>query len=61
MDTTRLGIVREPMNIQVMEDLNGRTHYDELIDPTLLVLSDNTRETDFNLLNNVKNDMIDNF
>lgn len=42
MDTTRLGIVREPVNIQVLEDLDGITHYDELIDPAILVIYDNT-------------------
>ena len=41
MDTARLGIVREPMNIQALEDLDGRTQFDELIDRTLLVMSDN--------------------
>lgn len=61
METASLGIIREPMNIQVMEDLDGKTHYDELIDPALLVLSDNTRESDFDLLKNVKNILIDNF
>ena len=44
-----------------MEDLKGKTHYDELIDPALLVLSDNMRETGFNFLNNVKSDMLANF
>jgi hypothetical protein len=61
MDTVSLGIVREPMNIQVMEDLDGKTHYDESIDPTLLLLSNNTRESGFNLLNNAKSGLIDNF
>ena len=60
-DTARLGIVREPMNIQVMEDINVKTHFDELIDPTLVVIFDSAWETGFNLLNNVKNSMIDNF
>ena len=61
MDTARLGIVRESMNIQVLEDYDGRTHFDELIDPALLVISNNAHETSFNLLNKVKNCMIDNF
>ena len=60
-DTTKLGIVRELMNIQVMEDINSKTHFDELIDPVLVVIFDNARETEFNLPNNVKNNMIDNF
>ena len=61
MDNVRLGIVREPVNIQVLGDLDGRTHYDELIDPTLLVVSDNVHETGFNFLNNAKNNLIDKF
>ena len=61
MDNARLGIVREPVNIQVLGDLDGRTHYDELIDLALLVVSDNVHETEFNFLNNVKNSLIDNF
>ena len=61
MDTARLGIFREPMNIQVMEDLDGKTHFDELINPALVVISNSTQEIGFNLLNNVKNSMIDNF
>ena len=61
MDNARLGIVREPMNIQVLEDLNDRTHFDELIDPAMLVISDNMREIGFNLLNNMKNCLVDNF
>ena len=61
MDTTRLGTVREPVNIQVLEDLDGRTHYDEWIDPTMLVISENMWETGFNFLNNMKNLLVDNF
>ena len=61
MDTARLGIVKELVNIQVLEDLDGRTDYDELIDPAMLVISDNAQETGFNLLNNVKNFLIANF
>ena len=51
MENARLGSVREPMNIQVLEDLDGRTHYDELIDSALLVISNNVHETSFNFLN----------
>ena len=65
MNTVKMEIVREPMNIQVMEDNDGKTHFDELIDPALVVISYNVRETRFNLLNNTKkntkNNMIDNF
>ena len=60
-DTMKLGIVRESMNIQVMEDNDGKTHFDELIDPTLVVISDNAWKICLNLLNNAKNSMIDNF
>ena len=61
MDIARMGIVREPVNIQVLEDLEGKTHYEKLIDPALLVISNNVREISFNLLNNAKNNLIDNF
>ena len=40
MDTNKLRIFRESMNIQVMEDLNGKTHFNELIDPALVVIFD---------------------
>jgi len=45
----------------VLGDLDSSTHYDELLDPTLLVLSDNVCETGFNILNNAKSSLIDNF
>ena len=61
MDNARLGILREPVNIQVLGDLDGRTHYDEFIDLALLVISNNVCETGFNFLNNVKNNLFDNF
>ena len=61
MDTARLGIVREPMNIKVMEDLDDKTHYDELIDPVMLVISKKTQEIGFIFLSNVKNCLVDNF
>lgn len=60
-NAAKLGIVREPLNIQVMEDIDGKTHYDGLIDPGMVVISKNARETWLNLLNNTKNSMIDNF
>ena len=60
-DKASLGIVREPDKLQVLGDLDSSTHYDELIDPTLLVISDNVHETGFNFLNSVKNNLIDNF
>ena len=48
------------MNILVMKDIDGKTHFDELIDPTLVVILNSSRDIRFNLLNNVKNSMIDN-
>ena len=45
----------------MLGDLDSNTHYDELLDLTLLVLSDNVHETGFNFLNNAKNSLIDNF
>ena len=61
LNTANMGIVRDRMNIQVMEEIDGKTHFDELIDPALVFISDSARKTEFNLLNNVKNSMIDNF
>ena len=61
MDIARLGIARELMNIQVIEDFDEKTHFDKLIDPTLVVISDSAWETGFSLLNNMKNSLIDNF
>ena len=56
-----MAIVRELMNIQVMEDIDKKTHFDELIDPVLVVILDSAQDTGVNLLNNAKNIMIDNF
>ena len=61
MNTEKMGIVKEPMNIQVMEDNDGESHFDELIDPALVLISDSARETGLNLLNNAKNSMTKNF
>lgn len=61
MDSVSLGIVREPMSIQVMEDLEGKNHYEKLIDLATLILADNTREIGFKFLNNVKSGMLDHF
>ena len=61
MNTAIMGIVREPMNIQVIEENYGKTHFDELIDPALVVIFDSVRATRLNLLKNAKNNMIDNF
>ena len=57
----KMGIFRETMNPQVMEDKEGKIHFDELIDPTLVEILDNAREIGLSLLNNAKNSMINNF
>ena len=61
MKIAKMGIVRELMNFQVMEENDGKAHFDELIDLSLVVISNNARETGLNLLNNAKKIMIDNF
>ena len=61
VDRANLGIIRERAKFQVLGDLDSSTHYDELFDPTLRVLSDNVCETGFNILNNAKSSLIDNF
>ena len=58
---TRVGKMREPVKIQVCGDLDGRINFDELIEPALVVFSDSVHVSDFNFLNNAKNNMIDNF
>ena len=61
MNKAKLGIFRDPLNIQVIEDIDGRTNFDDLIDLGMVVILNNTRETRLNLLNNARNNMIDNF
>ena len=51
---TKMGIIRETMNPQVMEEKDGKIHFDELIDPALVAILDNVREIGLNLLNNTK-------
>ena len=59
--TVKMGIVRESMNPQILEDKEGNFHMEDLIDPTLVFISYNERKFGLNLLNNAKNSMIDNF
>jgi hypothetical protein len=37
-----------------MEYIEGKIHFDKLIDPTLVAILDNVREIGLNLLNNTK-------
>ena len=52
--TTNMGIVRETMTTLVVEDIEAKIHFDELIDPMLVAILDNVREIGLNLLNNTK-------
>lgn len=57
----KLGIITETINPKVLEGKYGKIHMEELIDPTMVILSDNAREMEMNLLNNVRNSLVDNF
>lgn len=56
-----MGIVRETIQPKVLEGDDGKIHLEELIDLTMVVLSNNAREVGMNLLNNARNSMVDNF
>ena len=56
-----MGIYREVMNPQFLVDDLEQPKLNELIDPAIVAISDNARETGMNLLNNARNSMIDNF
>lgn len=56
-----MGIVRETIQPKALEGDDGKIHLEELIDLTMVVLSDNAREMGMNLLNNAHNSMVDNF
>ena len=56
-----MGIYREAMNPQILVDDLEQPRLNEVIDPAILAISDNARETGMNLLNNARNSMIDNF
>lgn len=52
MRNATIGIFREVMNPHIMVDNQEQPQLDELIDPTILAISNNARETSMNLLNN---------
>ena len=56
-----MGIYREVMNPQFLVDDLEQPNLNVLIDPAIVAISDNARETGMNLLNNARNSMIDNF
>ena len=51
---TKMGIVREILTPQVKEDIEGKIHFNELIDPALVAILDNMSEIGLNFLNNTK-------
>lgn len=59
--TSKMGIVREAMDPQIFEEKKGQLQMEELIDPAMVAITDNARETGMNFLNNARNNMIDNF
>ena len=59
--TSKMGIVREFMDPQILEEKEGKIQMEELIDLTLVAIIDNKRELGMNLLNNAINSMINNF
>lgn len=58
---TKMGIVREIMNPQILVGNQGQPQFEDLINPTIVAITDNARETGMNLLDNAHNNMIDNF
>ena len=56
-----MGIVRETMNPQILEEKQGQLQFEDLIDLEMVAIIDNAREIGMNLLNNSINSMIDNF
>ena len=56
-----MDIFREAMNPQILVENEDEPWLEELIDPTIVAISDRARETGMNLLNNAQNSMIDNF
>ena len=55
-----MGIFREAMNPQVLVENQEGSWLEGLIDPMIVAISDKARETGMNLLNNARNNMIDN-
>lgn len=56
-----MGIIREAIYPQILEDTDGKVHKEEMIDPALVVLSNKAREMEMNFLNNTENCMLDQF
>lgn len=59
--TTKMGLVREHINPNVIEGRDGTIQLEELIDLGLVILSDNAWETGMTFLNNARNNLMDNF
>lgn len=63
-DTTsaKIGINRELIRTLVKENEEEKIHMEELIDPTLVIFSNTTKEKpQMDVLNNVKNSVVDSF
>ena len=56
-----MGIVKKTIHSKAMEGKDGKIQIEELIDPAMVILSDNAREMEMNLLNNARNNMVGNF
>ena len=54
-----MGLVREHIHSEVLEGRDGKIQLEKLIEPTLVILSDNTREMGMNLLNNAHNSLLE--
>ena len=59
--TTKMGVLREAMNPQILVENLEKLRLEELIDPAIVAIFDKAREIGMNLLNNSCNNMIDNF
>ena len=60
--STRMGINREMIRTMVKENKEGKIQMEELIDPTLVILSDITKENpQMDVLNNAKNSAVDSY
>ena len=56
-----MGIFKKTIQPKVLEGDDGKIYLDELIDLKMVVLNENAREVGMNLLNNARNNMVDNF
>lgn len=60
--STKMGINRELIRTLVKENEEGKIQMEELIDPTLVIFSDTTKENpQKDVLNNAKNSVVENF